>query len=296
MNRSLNQAMNKDSPLCQPEWLQEHLLDPDLKVVDASWHMPAAGRNGHAEFVDAHIPGAVYFDIDKIAMPNSELPHMVASPERFGEMVGRLGICQTDTIVVYDTHGLMSAARAWWNFKLMGADKCLVLDGGLPHWLQEGRPIEPGRTMPRPAQFHATPHLDWVKDAAEVLAAYEAGEFQIVDVRSAERFTGRAPEPRPGLRSGHIPGSRNLPFGEMIRDGRLKPPRELAQLMVEAGIEATGPAIASCGSGVTAPIFSLALATMGIDNLFVYDGSWAEWGARDDLPVARGRAEPSTKL
>lgn len=288
--------MSVPTPLCSPEWLEAHLFDPDIRVVDGSWHMPAANRNAAQEFVSAHIPGAVHFDVDRIAQKGTELPHMVAPAAQFAQAVGRLGISQQNTIVVYDSVGLMSAARVWWNFKIMGVQECMVLDGGLPLWIAQERPISAGHALPTPVEFVPSARLECVKNAEHVLEAGQSATYQIVDVRSEERFEGRIAEPRPGLRSGHMPGARNLPFADMIANGRLRPPAELSELMTQAGINPSAPAIASCGSGVTAPIFSLALATMGIENLFVYDGSWTEWGGRDDLPVVSGPADTSVSL
>ncbi|MBU1174321.1 MAG: 3-mercaptopyruvate sulfurtransferase [Alphaproteobacteria bacterium] len=277
------------SPLVSTDWLAAHLFDADLRIVDGSWYLPSMARDPDAEFLAAHIPGAVRFNPDLIADTSIALPHMLAAPEVFAEAVGGLGISETDTIVVYDGMGLMSAARVWWNFLVMGAKKVFVLDGGLPKWVAEGRVLGAGATAPRPASFHARFDPTGVADAARVLAALDDPAIQVVDVRSAGRFRGEEPEPRPGLRGGHMPGARNLPFPDLIANGRLRDPAELRARFAAAGIDPARPVITSCGSGVTAPIVSLAMAAMGHRPATVYDGSWTEWGGRADLPVVTGR-------
>jgi thiosulfate/3-mercaptopyruvate sulfurtransferase len=274
------------SPLVTTEFLAEELGAPDLRVVDASWHMPATGRNPREEFEARHIPGAVFFDIDGIARKDTTLPHMAASPEAFAKAVGELGIADTDRIVVYDAAGLMSAARAWWNFRVMGAAHVFVLKGGLPQWVAEGRKLESGPSKAAPATFRVRPDLGQIVSRDEMLRLAGApGAVQIVDVRSAARFNKEVDEPRPGLRRGHIPGSRNLPFGELIENGTLKEAGELLRKLKEAGVDPEKPVVTTCGSGVTAPILNLALAELGYDRMQVYDGSWAEWGADPKLPI-----------
>ncbi len=280
--------MSVPSPLVSTDWLAEHLGDEVVKVLDASWHLPTANRDPRAEYEAAHIPGAQFYDIDGIATPNTGLPHMAASPVLFAELVGALGISVNDTIVVYDSVGLFSAARAWWNFRIMGAANVFVLDGGLPKWRAEGLPVVSGVVSAATAKFIPSPAPGAVASAEDVLGLLKDGSAQVVDVRPAGRFRGEAPEPRPGLRSGHMPGALNLPSGELVANGRLAEPDVLRQRLAGAGVDINRPVVTSCGSGVTAPLVNLALARLGIDALSVYDGSWAEWGGRDDLPVVNG--------
>jgi len=275
------------SPLVTTRWLADELGAADLKVVDATWHMPASGRDAAAEFAEAHIPGAVFFGIDAIADTSRDLPHMLASPEIFAEMVGALGISETDRVVVYDTVGVFSAARAWWNFSIMGAAQSFVLNGGLPKWRAEGRPLEAGARAPAPARFDASPLVGAAVSATDIRAGLGRPDApQIVDVRSAERFNAEVDEPRPGLRRGHIPGSVNLPFPDLLDGGEFKDVAALTRLMAAAGIDPDKPVITTCGSGVTAPILNLALGVAGHEQMRVYDGSWAEWGADEKLPIA----------
>ena len=276
------------SPLVPTDWLADHLHDPDLRIVDASWYMPASVRDPDAEYAAAHIPGAVRFNPDVIADTSIPLPHMLASPETFAEAAGALGISETDTIVVYDGAGLFSAARVWWNFRIMGASKVFVLDGGLPKWTAEGRPLATGTMAAPRASFTPKFNPEGVADVSRVLASLDSADIQVVDVRSGERFRGEAPEPRPGLRSGHMPGALNLPFNELIDKGQLRDVETLRAIVAKAGIDAKKPVIASCGSGITAPLLTLAIAAIGGIEGAVYDGSWTEWGGRDDLPVVTG--------
>ncbi|VAW20255.1 3-mercaptopyruvate sulfurtransferase [hydrothermal vent metagenome] len=281
--------MTLPSPFVSTQWLSDNLDNKDVSIVDASWYLPSAQRNPEAEFEDIHIPGAIYFDLDKIADTSIDLPHMVASPERFGEMVGKLGISHSDIIVIYDSAGLLSAARVWWNFSMMGAKNCFVLAGGLPRWLEEKRPTESGPANPVRRSFKAERQEEAVVTAGQLLAHInetpDPAIAQIVDVRPAARFAGTAPEPRTGLSSGHMPDSFNLPFGDLIFEGALRSPDEIRALFENAGIDLNKPIVSSCGSGVTAPILNLALHSIGIKAWRVYDGSWAEWGADPDLPV-----------
>ena len=283
--------MAKDDPktLVSTDWLAAHLNDPDLRVVDASWHMPGSGRDAKAEYEAGHIPGARFFDIDDIADARSELPHMAPPVEKFMSRLRAMGIGDGHQVVIYDSHGIMSAPRVWWTFRLMGKTDVAVLDGGLPKWQAEGRPMEDMPPVVRDRHMTVSRQSDMVKDVTQVAAAAKLGDWQIVDARSAARFRGEADEPRPGLRKGHIPGSKNVPFGGLIaQDGTMKSEAELRAAFEAAGVDLTKPVISSCGSGVTAAVLDLALTILGNPRHAVYDGSWAEWGMYNDLKVATG--------
>jgi thiosulfate/3-mercaptopyruvate sulfurtransferase len=270
------------------EWLAEHLADTDVRVVDGTWHMPHLGRDARREFTDAHIPGAVFFDIDAIADTETTLPHMLPSVEKFGREVGALGIGDGDQVIVYDVRGVVSAARVWWTFRAFGYEHVAVLDGGLRKWRAEGRPVESGTPSPIGRRFTARLRPALVRDLEAVRANLTTRAAQVIDARSRGRFAGTEPEPRAGLRGGHIPGSLNLPYDELYRpDGTLRAPSELRDAFAKAGLDPTRPAITSCGSGVTASVLALALHLLGRREVAVYDGSWAEWGGRDDTPVQR---------
>jgi thiosulfate/3-mercaptopyruvate sulfurtransferase len=270
--------------------LQAELGDPALRVIDASWHMPTTARKGDAEFRAGHIPGAVFFNIDEIADAATGLPHMLPGPAAFARAMGELGLGDGMRFVVYDSYGLFAAARVWWTLRAYGAQDVRILAGGLPKWTREGREIVAGEASPTPAVF--TPRLDpgVVARLDDVKAALASGSAQVVDARSADRFEGRTPEPRPGLRSGHMPGALNLPFGEVLEHGTLKPVAALREVIAAHGVDLGRPVLTTCGSGVSAAIVSLAVAEAGGKIAGLYDGSWSEWGAREDCPAATGKA------
>ena len=275
--------------LVSTAWLAAHLKDPDLRVLDASWFLPDMARNAQAEHTAGHIPGARFFDIDEITDSRSTLPHMAPAPEKFISRMRAMGIGDGHQVVVYDALGLFSAARVWWTFRLMGKTDIAVLDGGLPKWRGEGRELEDMPPMVRDRHMTTARQNHLVKDVTQVAHAAKLGEAEIIDARAAARFRGEAPEPRPGLRAGHIPGSKNVPFASLLNaDATMKPPAELRAIFEAAGVDLTKPAITSCGSGVTAAVLSLALERIGHRNHALYDGSWAEWGMYDDLAVEKG--------
>jgi thiosulfate/3-mercaptopyruvate sulfurtransferase len=273
------------------DWLAAHLGDPDVAVIDGSWYLPTEGRDPPAEYRKAHIPGAVFFDLDKVADTSSGLPHMLPSPENFARTVGALGLSDKQTLVVYDGAGLFSAPRVRWTFRTMGARDVRILEGGFPQWIADGRPVESGEAKPEPKVFKANFDAAAVRSIDEVREIVATGSATVVDARSGERFRGEAPEPRPGLRSGHMPGSRNLPAGALIADGRLKGDADIEATFAAAGVDPDQPIVTSCGSGVTAAILALGLETIGARDVALYDGSWAEWGGAKDAPVVTGPAD-----
>ncbi len=275
--------------LVSTAWLAAHLKDPDLRVIDASWYLPDAGRDAKAEYQAAHIPGARFFDIDEITDSRSNLPHMAPPPEKFVARMRAMGIGDGHQVVVYDGAGLFSAARVWWTFRLMGKTDIAVLDGGFPKWQAEGRDVEDMPPVLRDRHMTVSRQNHLVKDVTQVAHAAKLGEAEIIDARGAARFKGEAPEPRPGLRSGHIPGAKNVPFSTLLNpDGTMKSLDGLRAAFEGAGVNLSKPAITTCGSGVTAAVLSLALERLGHRNHALYDGSWAEWGMYDDLAVEKG--------
>jgi thiosulfate/3-mercaptopyruvate sulfurtransferase len=284
-----NPLSDDPSTLVSTEWLARHLKDPDLRVLDASWYLPAMGRNARDEYAAAHIPGARFFDIDEISDQRSTLPHMAPPPEKFISRMRAMGVGDGHQVVIYDGAGLLSAPRVWWTFRLMGKTDVAVLDGGLPKWRAEGRELEDMPPVVRDRHMTVQRQAGLVKDVTQVAHASKLGLAEIIDARPADRFRGDAPEPRPGLRGGHIPGSKNLPYSELVTpEGTLKPVSALRAAFTAAGVDLARPAITTCGSGVTAAILSLALERMGHRNHALYDGSWAEWGMYEDLKVEKG--------
>ncbi len=283
--------MTQQDPLVSAQWLADHLNAPDVRIIDASWHLPTSGRNAYAEYKAAHIPGAVFFDIDDICDEDSPLPHMLPHPVKFSSRMRKLGLGDGSRFVVYDTEGLFSSARVWWMLRAMGHEDVVVLDGGLPKWIAEGRKTDDLPLPPRERHFTVRYHSALVRDLEQVKDALATGREQVVDARPPERFRGEAPEPRPGVKSGHIPGSKSVHWASLLGpDGALLPAAELEKAFATAGVDTKSPIISSCGSGVSAAILALALARLGHVRTPVYDGSWAEWGSRDDLPVATGPA------
>jgi len=272
------------------EWLNAHLGSPDIAIIDASWHLPTAKRDAKAEFAAGHIPGAQVFDIDAISDTASNLPHMLPSPEKFSSIVRKLGIGDGKKVIAYDAAGLFSAARAWWMFKVFGHEDVAVLDGGLPKWMAEGRPLEDGPALkPQERHFTARYRRMMVRDQSDVAAALKSGTAQIADARSGTRFRGEEVEPRPGVRAGHMPGARNLHYASLLNpDGTLKSRSEIEAAFRAAGVDLSRPVITSCGSGITAAILSLGLTLAGVRDHALYDGSWTEWGGNPDAHIATG--------
>lgn len=275
--------------LVSTDWLASRLNDPAVMVLDGSYYLASHKRDADAEFLAGHIPGAQRFDIDAISDKSNPLPHMLPSPEQFASQVGALGVGDGMMVVLYDGLGLYGAARVWWTFRAFGSDNVRVLDGGMPKWKAEGRPLETGPAKSRPAKaFTPKFNRDMVASIDDVQKVLLDKTAQVVDARAADRFRGDAPEPRAGLRGGHMPGAFNVPFGEVLKDGRLKSHDEIAAAFRQAGVDLDKPAVTSCGSGVTASILTFAIDALGKPPGRVYDGSWSEWGSRQDTPIVKG--------
>ncbi|WP_323769547.1 3-mercaptopyruvate sulfurtransferase [Antarctobacter sp.] len=278
--------------LVSTEWLAQHLNDPDLRVLDASWYLPDMGRDPRAEYAAGHIPGARFFDIDDVSDARSDLPHMAPPPEKFMSRLRAMGVGDGHQVVVYDGMGLFSAPRVWWLFKLMGKDDIAVLDGGFAKWQAEGRAVEDMAPMVRDRHMTVRRQAHLVRDVTQVSAAAKLKNTEVIDARSPARFAGEAPEPREGLRAGHIPGSKNVYYRDLLTEGgTLKDNDGLRTVFEAAGVDLSKPAITTCGSGVTAAILSLAMERIGKTDHSLYDGSWSEWGAFATLPVATGPAD-----
>ena len=272
------------------EWLAAHLADASVRVIDASYHLPAAKRDAKSEFAAGHIPGAVFFDIEAISDHANALPHMLPDADAFAAAAGALGIDADTHVVAYDVYGLMSAARAWWMLRAFGHARVSILDGGFAKWREDGHPVSATATLPAPRRFHAKFRPELVRSQADLVANLETRDFQVVDARSAARFRGEAPEPRAGLRGGHIPGSANVPYTALLDPATqtVLPADEIAKRFAAAGLDPARPIVASCGSGVTACVLALGLYQIGHPDAAVYDGSWSEWGLQSGPPLATG--------
>ena len=284
--------MTTTDPLVSTEWLADHINDPTIRIVDATFKMPGVLPLPKDDYLAAHIPGAVFFDVDAVSDHSNPLPHMFPSPEQFGRDVGALGIGNDDTVVIYDAGGWVAGPRAWWMFLAYGHDKVRLLDGGLKKWRAEGRDVASGEATPKPATFKATFDARRVRSMEQLVANLSSHAEQVIDARAADRFEGRVPEPRAGLRSGHIPGARSVPYNQLFdaATGTMKPLADLRAAFTSAGVKLDAPIVTSCGSGVSAAVLTLALYRLGIDNPAIYDGSWSEWGRLEGPPVATGPA------
>lgn len=275
--------------LVDADWLLGHLADPGLRILDASWYLPPNAPDARVVFAEGHIPGARFFDIDAASDPESTLPHMLPTAARFAAFAGALGIGPDTRVVVYDQQGLFSAPRAWWMFRVFGHDAVHVLDGGLPAWREAGGPVESGEPSPAmPAPFRSRLRALRVRGLGDMLDNLNGGRELVLDARAAARFAGAAPEPRPGMASGHIPGARSVPYADMLANGRMKTPEDLRARFAAAGADGARPIVTSCGSGMTAAVLTLGLAVAGLPEGALYDGSWSEWGSIPETPKATG--------
>jgi thiosulfate/3-mercaptopyruvate sulfurtransferase len=280
----------KSAFVVSPDWLQERLGQPGLNVIDGSWYLPAQNRDAKAEYDAAHIPGAVFFDHDKMSDPQSDLPHTFPKPEAFAAAIGSMGITNGDMIVVYDGPGMFTSPRVWWMLRTMGARNVFVLDGGFDNWKRENRPVTDQVTKIAPSAFVTDFDAARIATFDDMHKVVEKGTRQIADARAAGRFTGAEPEFRAGLRSGHMPGARNVPSSSLADNGYLKDIKGLKKVLDEAGVDLSRPIVTSCGSGITAAVITLALESLGHKDNVLYDGSWTEWGGAKDTPVATGDA------
>jgi thiosulfate/3-mercaptopyruvate sulfurtransferase len=279
-----------NDPLVSTEWLAEHLNDANVKVLDATFKLPGVLPLPKDDYLAAHIPGAVYFDVDAVSDHSNPLPHMFPSAEQFGRDVGALGVSNADTVVVYDAGGWVAAPRVWWMFLSYGHRNVRILNGGLKKWRAEGRPVQSGEVTAKPASFKASYDAKRVRSIEQMIANVKSRAEQVIDARAADRFEGRVPEPRAGIRSGHIPGALNLPYNNLFdaATGTMKPLEELRKAFAGAGVDTAKPIITSCGSGVSAGVLTLALYRLGVEDTALYDGSWSEWGKADGPPIATG--------
>lgn len=284
--------MTTKDPLVSTEWLADHLKDANVKLLDATFKLPGILPLPKDDYLAAHIPGAVYFDVDAVSDHSDPLPHMFPSAEQFGRDVGGLGVSNADTVVIYDSGGWVAAPRAWWMFLSYGHRDVRILNGGLKKWRAEGRPVESGEVTAKPATFKASYDARRVRSIEQMIANVASRAEQVIDARATERFEGRAPEPRPGIRSGHIPGALNLPYNNLFdaATGTMKPLDDLKKAFAGAGVDTAKPIVTSCGSGVSAAVLTLALYRLGVENTALYDGSWSEWGKADGPAIATGPA------
>ena len=285
-------TMTTNDPLVSTEWLAEHLKDANVKLLDATFKLPGVLPLPKDDYLAAHIPGAVYFDVDAVSDHSNPLPHMFPSAEQFGRDIGGLGVSNNDTVVIYDAGGWVAAPRAWWMFLSYGHRDVRILNGGLKKWRAEGRAVESGEVTAKPATFKANYDASRVRSIEQMIANVASHAEQVIDARAADRFEGRAVEPRPGIRSGHIPGALNLPYNNLFdaATGTMKPLDDLRKAFSGAGVDTAKPIVTSCGSGVSAAVLTLALYRLGVENTALYDGSWSEWGKADGPPIATGAA------